>query len=278
MKVDSPHFFSLVRDPFRKKDDKLYFIDEEQIAFYDPNAEKGINRVKRFFKKWPRFYEFIRVTLSPGFSVNPKLTPRKALRKVFSEKSLQDKIVLHLGSGNTILHPEVVNLDLYPFENVAIICDARRLPFKDASIDMIICESMLEHVPDPQAVVAEISRVVKPGGYLYIAVPFLYPFHASPSDYHRWTFPGLKEGFQDFEVAESGIRAGPAAALQGVLMHFFSLPLSFGIMPLYLFWVHIFMAILSPLKLLDLFFCLFPHSHEIAADIYFLGKKKRKDI
>lgn len=53
--------------------------------------------------------------------------------------------------------------------------DATRLPFADASIDKIICSEVLEHIPDYQAVLREIKRILKPGGLLAISVPRAWP-------------------------------------------------------------------------------------------------------
>jgi len=53
--------------------------------------------------------------------------------------------------------------------------DATRLPFGDDRFDAVICSEVLEHVPDPREVVAEIRRVLKPGGRLCISVPHGWP-------------------------------------------------------------------------------------------------------
>jgi ubiquinone/menaquinone biosynthesis C-methylase UbiE len=45
------------------------------------------------------------------------------------------------------------------------------LPFEDAQFDKVICSEVLEHIPDDTAAVAELTRVLKPGGLLAVSVP-----------------------------------------------------------------------------------------------------------
>jgi len=53
--------------------------------------------------------------------------------------------------------------------------DALKLPFADASFDVVICSEVLEHIPDYQAALTEIQRVLKPGGRLCASVPRAWP-------------------------------------------------------------------------------------------------------
>lgn len=53
--------------------------------------------------------------------------------------------------------------------------DAARLPFPDASFDRVICSEVLEHIPNYLSVIAELERVLKPGGRLCISVPRSWP-------------------------------------------------------------------------------------------------------
>lgn len=53
--------------------------------------------------------------------------------------------------------------------------DANRLPFTDASFDAVICSEVLEHLPDVDAALAEIDRVLKPGGRFALSVPRWWP-------------------------------------------------------------------------------------------------------
>jgi SAM-dependent methyltransferase len=72
-----------------------------------------------------------------------------------------------------------------------VFADAQALPLKGDSIDHTLLLDVLEHLPDPERCLAEIHRTLKPGGSLTIQVPFLYPVHDAPLDFHRWTRFGL---------------------------------------------------------------------------------------
>jgi SAM-dependent methyltransferase len=57
----------------------------------------------------------------------------------------------------------------------------------------VFCNAVLEHVGPVDAVMAELKRVVKPGGRLLIAIPFLQPYHESPADFRRYTAEGMRQ-------------------------------------------------------------------------------------
>lgn len=74
-----------------------------------------------------------------------------------------------------------------------VYSDARALPFQAASFDWVLLLDVLEHVPAPNRTFGEAFRVLKSGGKLILQVPFLYPTHDAPLDFHRWTLYGLQE-------------------------------------------------------------------------------------
>ncbi len=224
-----------------------------------------IHKLKVFFKKWPCFFRFIAAVF--GVSVVGK-TAKKAI-----EGLGPDKVIVNLGSGTKIIRKGVINIDFQPFENVDIVADASCLPQEDNSVDAIVCESLLEHVADPAKVVAEIKRVLKPGGLVYVTVPFIAGFHSSPNDYYRWTKQGLREIMAGFEEKESGVMYGPTSALLSILCEWLSLVLSFGSLKLHQFWLILLTIITSPLKLLDYLFYRFPSAANIAYGFYFIGVK-----
>ena len=57
----------------------------------------------------------------------------------------------------------------------AVRGDALRLPFADASFDRVIASEVLEHIPDDNAAMAELARVLRPGGTMAVTVPRLGP-------------------------------------------------------------------------------------------------------
>jgi len=79
-----------------------------------------------------------------------------------------------------------VNIDA-EFDPTHIVAPGEPLPFDDASFDEVITFNTLEHVYDDRAALAELARVLKPGGKMCIIVPFLYPVHGHPDDYNRHT-------------------------------------------------------------------------------------------
>jgi SAM-dependent methyltransferase len=74
-----------------------------------------------------------------------------------------------------------------------IFGDAVRVPVSAACVDNVLLLDVLEHVPDTASCLREAARVLRPHGRLVLQVPFLYPLHDAPLDFHRWTLFGLRE-------------------------------------------------------------------------------------
>jgi SAM-dependent methyltransferase len=71
-------------------------------------------------------------------------------------------------------------------------CDGHHLPFADGTFDTVLSLEVFEHVPDPDGMLAEMHRVLRPGGRLLVTVPFLSQQHALPYDFWRYTPQGLR--------------------------------------------------------------------------------------
>ncbi len=63
-----------------------------------------------------------------------------------------------------------------------LVGDALSIPLTDNSVDLVFCASLIEHVSDPGRLLAEIRRVLRPGGYAYVSFP---PFY-SPRGGHEF--------------------------------------------------------------------------------------------
>ena len=63
-------------------------------------------------------------------------------------------------------------------------------------MDAVVIQAVLEHVLDPDQVVREIHRVLRPGGLIYAETPFLQQVHAGPYDFTRYTASGRRAVFR----------------------------------------------------------------------------------
>lgn len=155
---------------------------------------------------------------------SPVCEARSAGRLARVRESMRGECALNLGSKAAQWGEHVFNVDLVlpaahsPDEPaVDLLADIARLPFPDASIDGVICTSVLEHVADAGACLREIHRVLKPGGGVYITVPFLFPYHPDPLDRCRWTVEGLRAACKDFREIGAGPCNGPFSALAAIM-------------------------------------------------------------
>jgi SAM-dependent methyltransferase len=72
-----------------------------------------------------------------------------------------------------------------------VIADLVKLPFPEGSFDAIICTQVLEHLPQPQVALAEMYRLLRSGGTLWLTAPLYYEEHEIPFDFYRYTRFGL---------------------------------------------------------------------------------------
>lgn len=116
-------------------------------------------------------------------------------------------LVLDNGCGlRKAYYENVITLDIADYPTTDVVAIGESLPFKTDTFDAVLSLSVLEHVRNPFECAREIVRVLKKGGVLYAAVPFLQPVHAYPNHYYNMTLNGLKNLFsQSTEIQESGV-------------------------------------------------------------------------
>jgi SAM-dependent methyltransferase len=77
------------------------------------------------------------------------------------------------------------------YGRLSFISDIEKLPIRENCYDLVFCSQTLEHVTEPQLVIDELWRVLKPGGKLWLTAPFFFAEHEVPYDFFRYTQYGL---------------------------------------------------------------------------------------
>jgi len=169
---------------------------------------------------------------------------------------------------------KVVCVDIEDGPGVDLVADIHDLHMVASdSVDFATSVSVLEHVRYPQKVMKEIFRIVKPGGIIYINVPFVFPFHADPDDFYRFSYQGIRILCEDFECIDSGFNRGPASTMHHLLVHFMAILFCFNTKTLYGINVDIFKWLFFWIKYLDKFVAHYQVAYVIHAGSYFIGRK-----
>lgn len=85
--------------------------------------------------------------------------------------------------------------------------DGETMSFEADSFDCAFGTEVLEHCPDPELVLKEVYRVLKPGGVFFFTVPFLWNLHEVPHDEYRYTPFSLKRHLENSGFSELDIQA-----------------------------------------------------------------------
>lgn len=144
--------------------------------------------------------------LIDAIGLTRKITrPRLA---TFLKTYATDKKTLDIGCGSAVygdFFPNRITVDIEarPGVKVDIVADAHDLSMiESGSFDVVLCTEVLEHLHTPEKAMAELLRVLKPGGLLLLSTRFIFPLHDAPGDYFRFTKYGLRHLFREFEIVE----------------------------------------------------------------------------
>lgn len=147
--------------------------------------------------------------------VNTSRVRLKRVNKAFARETEPGMLVLDAGAGRgpyrkLFEHAKYeaadfaqLSTDYTPLDYVCTLTD---LPIEDGRFDRILFNQVLEHVDDPPAALAELYRVLKPGGQILCSCPLLFHEHQKPYDFFRYTKYGLrhlfsKAGFTDIKIS-----------------------------------------------------------------------------
>jgi len=120
-------------------------------------------------------------------------------------------------------------------KNVDLVMDLTIPPddklLQSESFSLIICSAVLEHVESPWLMAEQLSRLLKPGGSLFVATPWVHAYHPYPDDYYRFSWKGVMVLFPElawkntlystnvpgefFEINEANLHVDQALAMHG---------------------------------------------------------------
>ena len=184
----------------------------DRTRFEEAAGKSPIRRTGRGLRYWVR-----RI----AYGENP-------VARVYAERLLKllgkvrKPIVLVVGGGSrgvgsdrlyTAPGVRLIVFDIYASPETSFVSDSHGMPLKDASVDAVWIQAVLEHVLDPWKVADEIHRVLKPNGLVYAETPFMQHVHEGAYDFTRFTENGHRWLFRRFDRIASGAVNGPGSVL-----------------------------------------------------------------
>ena len=155
--------------------------------------------------------DFARRHILPLFKAGTKVLDAGSGR--LPEQQLRSEI---LATGATL-----ETLDFLPGEGVDHVADVADTKLPEQSYDAILCMQVLEHVPNPQAVCAELYRMARPGAHVMVSAPQSAWLHNLPYHYFHYTNIGMRKILEEagFEVLTMEAQGGHFATL-AVMHHY----------------------------------------------------------
>jgi len=164
---------------------------------------------------WERVLpNFLRRTLDPFESlVNERIS-------AFARGLAKNSLVLDAGAGEcryaalfgghryVALDNGIGDLS-WDYSRLDVIGDLEQIPLPASTCDAVISVVVLEHTREPKKVVAEMARVTRSHGKLFLVVPNQWEVHQAPNDFFRFTKHGVAHlletgGFQVVQVEAVG--------------------------------------------------------------------------
>jgi predicted SAM-dependent methyltransferase len=181
-------------------------------------------------KQWREWVDFMVRTheYNPG---DVRIVKQYEFLQKFLERLPERGRILDVGAGQCEMRRfcegfDYIALDRaigdtrWDYSRLNVISDVHALPFRTGEFDGAINIWVAEHVRDPLGMAGEMARILKPGGWLMMFVPFVVHEHQAPHDYYRFTRFGAaalleENGFDQIEVAPDS-STGFAIAYEGI--------------------------------------------------------------
>lgn len=142
-----------------------------------------------------------------------RMKPIRSYRRIILDEDLEKAkkymrgLILDVGGGHKrgfFKIPEGARwlvLDSKKEFSPDILADAQDLPIKSENIDVIKCTEVLEYIENPDRIIKEFYRILKPSGILILSVPFNFGIHYDLYDFQRFTHYKLRRMLEgDFNI------------------------------------------------------------------------------
>lgn len=181
-------------------------------------------------------HRYFKISWSSIF-YNPFFLTRRGLYKgILRNRHFLQGRMLDFGCGNKpyaalLPNVEYIGLDFDTEvsrqniqQTVDFFYDGKTFPFPENHFDSAFSSEVLEHVFNPDEILRELYRVLKPGGHLLLTCPFFWPEHEQPYDYARYSSFGLKHlmekaGFEAVQYEKAGSYF--ESLLQGFILYLY---------------------------------------------------------
>lgn len=148
----------------------------------------------RYRVEWPRLREALQQVGKVGTLFDGGCGSGEFARRALAEGLCDEVIGLEMDDHNF----RTLQGNLGRLPNVKIIqASLLEIPLPDASVDMVMCTQVIEHIAEHEVVAREFARILRPGGHALITVP--HPPEPFPNDDHvrkGYTAADLRELFE----------------------------------------------------------------------------------
>lgn len=176
----------------------------------------------------------VRARFDPGALVTFNLANRNAWVADVARRQPPGTRILDMGAGTCPYRPLFAHCDYrsqdfaqyegttegplrdeWQYGAIDYVSDVVDVPVADESFDAILCTEVLEHVPDPPALLAEAGRLLRPGGRLYVSAPLGSGLHQEPFHFYGGFTPHFYERF----LREAGFEVDSITPNGGFFRH-----------------------------------------------------------
>jgi SAM-dependent methyltransferase len=168
--IDAPWWRdALVGSPLTEEDGRVFFVETPGDAFTDTQEDVPRHRWSRMRRSHFHWLEAELGHLPEG---------SRLVDIGCGQSQFRELVAVHRACG----------IDFFPYSGANVVADLNRpLPLASGSCDAAVLSNVLEHIYEPRALLAETARILRPGGRMFVVVPFFIKIHQPPYDFFRYT-------------------------------------------------------------------------------------------